>query len=154
MKRLAQRMALAVAAVSAALLAPGCDAIGEPGGKPSKSYEQDYVDALAVADTFCWAWRHRDVGAARAMLSQRLRKATTEAVLTDAVMGAANQTHAAFEIGEGAKDTKERYAYRLRLFYTYSGAAENRVEAPLERIVVVREETGHWAVDAFPGMGQ
>jgi hypothetical protein len=138
----------------AVLLAPGCDALPQGGGKSSRAYDQDYIDALAVANSFCWAWRHRDVAAARAMLSQRLRKLTTEANLADAVVGATNQAHGAFEVADGGLDAKERYAYRLRLFYTYAGAAENRVEAPLEKIVVIREESGHWAVDGFPGLGQ
>jgi len=149
----------AVAALGAALVcalwACGCDRRAprpatRPAGGRASPYDKDYVAASAAATDFCTAWRARDLAAGRALLSLRVRRTFTDAQIRDAIVGSANPSHAGFELLGGTREAAGRIVFRVRLFYGFAGRADDRIEAPTERIVLVRDKTGRWSVDEFP----
>jgi len=148
--------ALPAALAVAAFVCCGCDELRKAapapaGRKPAApAYDSDYVNALASANAFCQAWQRRDLAAGKALLSRRLRRALTDTLMADAIVGVSNPRHAAFELHDGQPAGRGQYAFRVRLFHAYAGMAEDRIEAPEERIVVAREDNGNWAVDEFP----
>lgn len=137
--------------LAAALIAPGCRGSQSPPGRGApRTYGADYVAALDAANRFCGAWRRQDLAAGKALLSLRVQRTFPDARIKDAIVGAANPRHAAFEIAEGQSAGPATYAFRLRLFLRFTGQAEDRIEAPLEQIVVRQDESGKWLVDGFP----
>ena len=102
-----------------------------------------------------WAERDRD-GSVRHM-SQRLLAEHPEERIDAALAGKGNPLHVAFEISEGRKTPEgrpggpaDRMSFRVRLFYRYLGQMDNRMEAPLIDLVLVRETDDQWRVDEFP----
>jgi hypothetical protein len=41
-------------------------------------------------------------------------------------------------------------AFRVRLFFRFTGRAEDRVESSAHRMVMARDDRGRWVVDRFP----
>jgi hypothetical protein len=147
------RAAAAILIPVAALLA-GChrrsSAPPAPAARAQPSWDADYVAALAAANRFCHAWRQRDLRAGKDLLSTRIKRTFPEARIRDALVGAPNPEHAAFELSDGERVEDGRVVFRLRLFFRYAGRAADRIEAPSERIVLVRDAAGQWHVDEFP----
>jgi len=128
---------------------------GSPATRPAKTvYDDDYIDALSAANKFCQAWRQADYAAGKKLLSRRLARAYSDKRLQDAIAGLSNPRHAAIEIFEGQKLPDGRFAFKIRLFHRYTGVIEDRIEAPVERIVMVRrpvpDRPARWLVDEFP----
>lgn len=140
------------AAVVFAPVPLGCD---RPVPKPQAkrrvtTNDAEYMAALAAANEFCHAWRHRDVGTARSLLSSRVRRTFPDSRIRDIVSGSPNSHHVAFEISGGSRAADGSFTFRVRLFYRYTGRAEDRIEGPVESIVMRRDEAGKWLVDRFP----
>jgi len=126
-----------------------------PTTRPAETvYDDDYIDALSAANMFCQAWRQADYAAGRKLLSRRLARAHSDARLKDAIAGPLNPYHAAVEIFQGQKLSDGRFAFKILLFYKYSGRIEDRIESPVERIVMIRrpgpDGSARWLVDEFP----
>ncbi len=146
-----------VTALTLAAACAGCeDIFGPPQTQPAQTqptetrYNDAYLSALSTADAFCDAWRQCDEASGRALLSLRMKRKYPDRDLRNAIVGHANPRHAGYEIFDGKRMRDGRYAFKVRLFYRYSGSHRDKVESPLVRIVVVREETGDWKVDEFP----
>ena len=147
---------LFVVAASVAMTQSACDRSSQPPpaadgkARANDKYNADYIAALAAANEFCRAWRRGDVGAGVGLLSRRVRRALPDARIRDAIAGVGNPRHAGFEISNGEHVGPGQVAFRVRLLYTYVGQSEDRTEAPLERIVLQRDESGRWLVERFP----
>lgn len=152
---------LLAAAVAVVMLSAGCKRFGDqagattkPGetGKPGEpDYNRDYVAALGIANEFCQAWLNRDYSpATKLLLSKRMFTAHTDDALAAAIM---NPHHGGYEIFEGRRLADGRYAFRVHLFYSFSGQMGDRVEHVLKEIVIARDQAGRWKVDEFPVPG-
>ena len=141
-----------VGVVALGWILAGCEKTPpEPETQPANTARDDaYIAALAVANEFCQAWKHRDEAAGRALLSLRLIRQHSDKRLSAAIVGVSNPHHAAYEISEGRKLAEGRYEFKLRLFFQYTGLHGDRIESPLDRIVVARIDAEHWRVDQFP----
>ena len=118
-------------------------------------YDADYAGALAVADMFCQAWKTRDYYTGQNLLSARMTKKYTPQKIRETIMGRVNPKHGAYEISDGRKsdgrkDGPNRIEFKLRLFHIYSGRNYDRIEAPLRKMVIEKDERGQWKVDGFP----
>ena len=111
--------------------------------------DDDYVAALAVTNDFCRAWRDRDLPMGRTMLTRRMIAQYSDARLAGALVGGANPSHGAFEIFKGRRLGAQRYEFKIRLFLRYKGQLIDRIEAPVQRIVLVNAGD-RWLVDEFP----
>lgn len=143
------------AATLLALLGAGCDRKGAPQTQPaeqagSEATDRDYVAALNTASAFCRAWQQSDLAAGRALLSRRVRVTFTDARIRDAIVATPNPRHAAFEVQGGSPSGPRRITFRVRLFYIYAGEARQRIEAPVEDVVVQQDQAGQWLIDRFP----
>jgi len=142
----------------AALASTSCrDADKPPEAPPSTApagpqYDEDYVAALSSADEFCRAWKAEDYPTVRAMLTRRLLISHPERKLDDTLGGTGNPRHGAYEIFDGERLGTSRFAFNVRLFLTYIGASDTRIEAPIERVVIARDDTGRWRVDEFSAL--
>lgn len=117
----------------------------------AQQYDDDYIAALAVADEFCHAWRMRNFRDGKALLSRRLIRQHSDDRLADAIVGLPNPSHAGYEIFGGKRLSDGRIAFKVRLFQRHAGQHADRIEGPLEELVMVREkESGQWRVDEFP----
>jgi len=122
-----------------------------PETQPAETrYDDAYLAALSVVDDFCHAWKNRDLQAGRALLSRRTIRRHPDARIRDAIVGAENPKHAAFEIIEGKKLSDGRYVFDVRLFFRYAGLQSDRIESPIEKIVIARDESGRWRVSELP----
>jgi len=145
--------ALAAAAVLCCLLPAGCKKDATPttapadkGQTPDKT-DAGYVQALAVANAYCRAWQKKDWAAAKELLSDALQQRHPAERLVNAVIGAPNHAHEAYEVSNGQRLTAGRYAFDVRLHVRLSGGWEDRAEARRERIVIARDASGKWKVD-------
>ena len=112
--------------------------------------DADYISALATANVFCHAWRDHNYAAGRPMLTVRLIRQYPDARLRDAVAGSRNVRHAAFEISGGRRLGPGRYAFKVRLFYRFTGEVDDRIEHLDAEMVLVLGSKGSWMVDDFP----
>ena len=151
-KRCGRAAALILATTGAVWTQVACEK--RPGRAPAPqskpAYDADYLAALSVADDFCQAWKSRDVAGGRALMSQRMIRAYPDERLRDALAGAANPRHVAYEISAGRLLPDGRRAFDVRLFFAYEGAHDDRIESPLAQVVLAREPTGPYRVDEFP----
>ena len=98
----------------------------------------------------CQAWQQQDVDRAKTLLTDRLNRSLSAEVLNDVIVGPANQKHSAFEILPGKKIGEDRYEFEVRLFYRYSGTHGDKIETPLDKIIISREPSEVLRVDQFP----
>ena len=131
-----------------------CEQAPPPGPtstRPAETpYDADYLAALAIADRFCEAWRAGDVGVGRMLLTRRLIRQHSDQRINDAIAARGNPRHEAFEIFDGQRLADGRFAFRVRLFLSYAGQSGQRIETPVELIIVAPGEDGQWRVDGFP----
>jgi hypothetical protein len=139
-------------ALLSALAPPGCDspAPKPPARKPATKYDEEYLAALAAANEFCHAWRQGDVAAGRPLLSPRIKRTFPDSRIRDVISGTPNARHVAFEISAGSRGADGSIAFRVRLFHRYTGRAEDRIEGPVQSIVMQPDGAGRWLVDRFP----
>jgi hypothetical protein len=144
------------AAVAAPLVALGCDLAAPPptDTQPADTqtptvYDEHYLGALAIADRFCEAWRAGDVSVGRMLLDRRLVRRYSDQQINDAIGDTPNPRHEAFEIFDGERIGDGRFAFQVRLFLRYTGQGAERIEAPVERLVVALGADGQWRVDDF-----
>jgi len=116
----------------------------------SQGDDADHTSALAAANRFCQAWQNRDLPKAHSFLTRGMVRRHRENQLNDALAGPGNPEHSAFEIFSGQKEGAGRYVFRVRLHLKFSGQMEDRIEKPVVRLVLVREDGGEWLVDDFP----
>jgi hypothetical protein len=141
------RMLLPVAMVLAVLAPAGCEGDAPPSADPK---DPAYAAALAAANDFLHAWREKDLSAGRNLLSERLTRAHTLSQIEDVVCGHPSAQHAAFTVSGGEPAGEGRMAFRVRLFFRFTGRADDRVESSAHRMVMARDDRGRWQVDVFP----
>ena len=112
--------------------------------------DDNYIDALAAANQFLDAWKKCDYPIGKARMSRRLIRQYPESRLRDAVTGLPNPHHVAFEIFDGKRLPDGRIAFKIRLFYKYTGQINDKIEGPVQRIILAADDTGDWLVDEFP----
>jgi len=137
----------------AAWLTGGCEApVPEPPEtQPAQTaYDEHYAGALAAANAFCQAWQGRQEADGRVLMSKRMLRRHTDRQLRDAIVGQPNPAHVGYEISNGRRLSDGRYAFDVRLFFRYAGSHADKLEAPMERIVIARGDDGKWRVDDFP----
>ena len=126
----------------------------EPATRPAETpIDDDYVDALATANEFCNAWKSRDYAAGRALMSRDFIRRYPEKRLRAALEGMPNPQHVAFEIFDGEPLRDGRIAFKVRQLFRYTGQIDDRIEGPLQRIVIIRDDSdkrGKWLVGDFP----
>lgn len=151
------RFCLRVAFVAGVLLAAIAPlACEKPASEPEEmesektKYDEDYIAALKAANLFCQHWLLGDYPVAKMMLTKRLRHEHSEQRLKDVLGGVGNPRHAAYEVYGGRKLDDTRITFKVRLFQVYIGQGEKRIEAPAERIVLIKESKNNWLVDEFP----
>lgn len=138
---------------AAMMFVGGCEKSpsGQPQTQPAENRQNEqYISALAVANEFCAAWKQGSEAAGRALMSKRMIRTFPDAQLRDAIVGASNPAHAAFQIGEGKKRSDGGYEFPIVLFFRYGGQHSNRIEAADARIVVAEDQPGLWRVAEFP----
>ena len=141
------RTLLSVAPVLAIAAAPGCE--GDP-APTADATDPAYASAVAAANDFLGAWREKDLSAGRALLSDRLIRGHTFSQIEDALRGHPNAQHAAYVLCPGEPAGEGRFAFRVRLFFRFTGKLDDRVESSVHRVVVARDDRGEWRVDRFP----
>jgi len=140
-----------VAVLVLAGLAGGCkQGPSSPGRGGPAVGDAEYVSALKVVNEFCQAWQQGNYLNARSLMSQRLLEGQPAEKLTDAIATAGNPAHSAYEIHEGRRLDDGRLAFAVRLYRSFEGKLQSRVESPLERVVLARGQDGQWRVDEFP----
>ena len=140
------------AALVFTLAPPGCDRpVPKPQAKkPATKHDGEYIAALAAANEFCHAWRQGDAGAARSLLSPRIKRTFPDRRIRDVISGTPNSHHVAFEISTGSRAADGGITFHVRLFCRYTGQAEDRIEGPVQSIVMRPDGAGNWLVDRFP----
>jgi len=133
---------------------PGCESFApqspnSPNQADQAKPDDDYVAALAVANDFCRAWRDCNLPMGRLMLTRRMIAQYSDTRLAAALVGGENPSHGAFEIFKGRRLGEQRYEFKIRLFHRYKGQLIDRIEAPVQRIVIVNAGD-RWLVDEFP----
>ena len=133
------------------LVACGCkDRNSSSREKNATQVDESYTAALAIADMICQSWQQRDVERSRTLMSGPFLTSISDERLEDAIAGSDNPAHAAYELSKGRKISKGRYAFDVRLFYRYTGGHADKLEAPVETIEVVLQDSGLLRVDKFP----
>ena len=151
------RAALAGGLCAAVMGAAGCELpppaapATQPASRPADAtYDRDYVEALGVANFFCEAWRQKDVGFGRTLLSRRLIRRYPDRRINDAIGGPGGPRHGGFHIFGGRRLGGGRIEVKVRWFFLYDGQKGDRIESPLERLVLAKGDDGQWRVDEFP----
>ncbi len=113
-------------------------------------YTKDYLGAVAVADEFCYAWKHRNITTARRLMGKGMIRRYPDVRLHAAIVGQENPRHAGFELSNGRSSRDGRYEFDVKLFFHYVGEMYERIESPKETIIVARSDEGFWVVEDFP----
>jgi hypothetical protein len=113
-------------------------------------YDDEYTQALAIANEFCHAWQKANLPDARALMSQRLLAAHPEDKIADLIGPRSNPLHVAYEISAGRHLEDGRIAFDVRFFYRYAGQSGHRIEGPLQQVVLARDDQQRWRVDDVP----
>ncbi len=163
MKSIITDRRILASAMSALLLCalcwPGCEDVAPPPKtpkpKPAQSkttLDEDYITAMAAANDFCQAWQHGYLATARSLMTKRLIRKHPDDRIRDAIISPApnNPRHGAYQILSGQKLADGKVQFKVRLIFTYTGTMEDRIEAPVEKIVLIRDDKGQWRVDYFP----
>lgn len=110
-----------------------------------------YVEALRTADSFLWAWVHRDADTGVKLishaLSSKLKQTKKEEWFRDYMIGVSNPHHMAFEVGPGKEINPKRFTFPVTLYEYYTGELEAyKYDSKIEVI----QEGDSWLVDALP----
>ena len=133
----------------AALAFGGCK--GAPGSAPQRAASPaQYAAALAVADEFCQAWQKGSFPDAKALMDAGLLERHTQEKLAGAIASTTNPVHLAYEIFDGQLRADGKLAFGVRLFHRFTGQSGDRIEGPVEEIVLGQDSAGRWRVCEFP----
>ena len=148
------RIVLKLAAGAMLLAVAGCEQSRPPRPpattRPAKTqHDLEYAAALDAANDFCRAWRYGDYKTARAMMTRRFAGQYPDRRLRGAIGSQGGPEHLAAEVWDGRRLEDGRYEFRVRLFHYYGGQTENRLEAPVKKMILLRQNK-RWLVDGFP----
>jgi hypothetical protein len=108
--------------------------------------DAEYVSALAVANKFLYAWQSQDEEAGLLLLTDTVKKTSTEdkveAFFTSAPI-------ATYEIGRGKKLKPGLYAFPLALYSSAPGR-EKLCHPRYSLLNVVKTGKEDWAIDKLP----
>ncbi len=143
------RVAAAVAALCAcASIAPAAagaapqTAVSQPNRPPA-----DYLKALRTANTFAWAWAHRDATAGLTVLTPALR---AKAGAREFFIGTSTPANYAFEVTNGRAAGAKTYRFDIKLFvFIANGDGLEQSTKPVP-LMLTQAADGAWYVSAFP----
>ena len=147
---------LAVVCLGALIGPAGCDRRQDESDQAGqavedqKAKEQAFLAALRTANAFCEAWRAGDFSTARRLMSERLIRRHSESRLQSSVAPPPGGEHVGYLLSSGKHLSDGRVAFQLQLFFVYAGRYDNRLERPVDRIVLVGGSDDPWKVDEFP----
>jgi len=148
------RIVLMLTVAALLLTAAGCEQNRPPRPptttRPAKTQRGlEYAAALDTANDFCRAWRYGDYKTARAMMTRRFAGQYPDRRLRGAIGTGSGPQHLAAEVWDGKRLEEGRYEFHVRLFHYYGGQMENRLEAPVKKIILLKQNK-RWLVDGFP----
>jgi hypothetical protein len=108
--------------------------------------DAEYVSALAVANKFLYAWQSHDEEAGLLLLTEAVKKSSTEDKVATFFTAAPLAT---YEIGRGKKLKPGLYVFPLAL---YNSRSETEKICPMRysQLKVVRTGKEDWAIDKLP----
>lgn len=109
--------------------------------------ESDYIQALATANHFLYAWQTLDHETTILLLSDRLKQHTPESHL-DIYLRSSTIRPRSFEIGRGKKLAAGRYRIPVTLFHPATELQS--VHPDLTSIIVIKRGKNDWAIDKLP----
>ena len=108
--------------------------------------DADYVSALAVANKFLYAWQNHDEETGLLLLTDGVKKSSTEDNIASFFTSAAVAT---YEIGRGKKLKPGLYAFPLALYNSRLGA-EKVCPRRYSQVNVIKTGKEDWAIDKLP----
>ncbi len=117
-----------------------------PAHRAQTAPDADYVSALVVANRFLYAWQSHDEEAGLLLLTQGVKKSSTEdkvaAFFTSAPL-------ATYEIGRGKRLKPGVYVFPLALYRSEQGN-EKLCPPHYSQLNVVKTGKEDWAIDKLP----
>jgi hypothetical protein len=110
--------------------------------------DRNYVDALATADRFLHSWQTQNQEAGILMLSDRLKRRTSEDVVRDFFTAAGNR--ASYEIGRGKKLSAARYSFPVSLFAGGSQKSRKWLCPQTSALTVAKFGKNDWVIEKLP----
>ena len=111
--------------------------------------DHDYVVALATADRFLHAWQTDDEEAGILLLTDHLKKQSSEDVVHD-FFSSSDYARTSYEIGHGRKIGSGRYEFPVALFQSPSRTGHRQTHPQTSALIVVKAGKGDWAIDKLP----
>ncbi|HVO60780.1 MAG TPA: hypothetical protein VMT53_07575 [Terriglobales bacterium] len=108
--------------------------------------DADYVSALAVANKFLYAWQNHDEETGLLLLTDALKKSSTEDNIASFFSSAPVAT---YEIGRGRKLKSGLYAFPLALYNSRVGT-EKVCPRRYSQLNVIKTGKEDWAIDKLP----
>ena len=108
--------------------------------------DAEYVSALAVANKFLYAWQSHDEEAGLLLLTDTVKKSSTEDKVETFFTSAPIAT---YEIGRGKKLKAGFYAFPLALYSSAPGK-ERLCHPRYSQLNVVKTGKEDWAIDKLP----
>jgi hypothetical protein len=106
----------------------------------------DYVAALALANKFLYAWQSHDEETGLMLLSEAVKKSSTEDNIASFFSSAPVAT---YEIGRGKKLKPGLYAFPLALYNSHFGN-EKLCPRRYSQLIVIKTGKEDWAIDKLP----
>lgn len=107
----------------------------------------DFLNALRTADTFAYAWAHRDAALGLTTLTPALRAKADDARAF--FIGTSSPSHYAFEVGGGKLMKPKTYWFGITLYVTMTGGGLEQSRQPIP-LVLTQAADGKWYVAALP----
>jgi hypothetical protein len=127
---------------------------GATRARETPNTDMEYVQALAVANTFLGAWVTRDTETGLRLLSDAVRKSSMresqvdrEAALRQFLSGLSNPHHQAFEVGRGRRSDSGTFVFPVTL-YEYANGMSSAFSYRSEIELV--NERGQWVINRLP----
>ena len=108
--------------------------------------DADYVSALSVANKFLYAWQSHDEEAGLLLLTDAVKKSSTEDKVASFFTSAPLAT---YEIGRGKKLKPGLYVFPLALYKSEQGN-EKLCPPHYSQLNVIRTGKEDWAIDKLP----
>jgi hypothetical protein len=108
--------------------------------------DADYISALETANKFLFAWQSHDEEAGVLLLTDGLKKSSSEGRFADFFSSAPVET---YEIGRGKKVRAGLYIFPLTLYGSKPGE-QNSCRPRYSEVRVIKTGKEDWAIDKLP----